>query len=144
LSITKFRGLWKWQYVLSQNCQNCIARQFYVKWSNKFDFSRIQSRLNAEFPLKLEFNPTTQAQAPELPIKLPQAPKSNSPTSSKGKKPTKKDLKAFALAFAKQFYEASEEEDEDSIAESSIHKSQIDLFQDAQDPFDAYDLSLEF
>jgi hypothetical protein len=111
----------KWQYVLSQNCQNYIARQFYVKWWDKFDFSRIQSRLNAEFPLKLEFNPTTQAQAPEaqspeLPIKLPQAPKSNSPTSSKGKKPTKKDLKAFALAFAKQFYEASEEEDEDSTA----------------------------
>jgi hypothetical protein len=81
-----------------------------------------------------------QSQSPEHADKLPQAPKSESPTSSKGKKPTKKDLKAFALAFAEQFYEASEEEeDEDSTAESSIHLSQIDPFQDAQDPYDGYD-----
>jgi hypothetical protein len=81
-----------------------------------------------------------QSQSPEHADKLPQAPKSESPTSSKGKKPTKNDLKAFALAFAEQFYEASEEEeDEDSTAESSIHLSQIDPFQDAQDPYDGYD-----
>jgi len=73
-----------------------------------------------------------QLQSPELAIKLPQALKLELPTSSKGKKPTKKDLKAFALAFAEQFYEASEEEeDEDSTAESSVHLSQINPYQDS-------------
>jgi hypothetical protein len=81
-----------------------------------------------------------QTQLLEPVAKLPQTPKSGSPTSSKGNKPTKKDLKAFALAFAEQFYEASqEEEDEDSTTESSIRLSQIDPFQDAQDLYDGFD-----
>jgi len=53
------------------------------------------------------------------------------PTSSKGKKPTKKDLKAFALAFAEEFYEASDKEEEDSTSESSVHLSQINPYQDS-------------
>jgi hypothetical protein len=95
----------------------------------------------------LEASPPAQAQAPvaqlqshEPIIKLPKAPKSESPTFSKGKKPTKKNLKAFALALAEQFYEASEEEE---TAESSSHPRQFDPFQDAQDPYDAYDLDLD-
>jgi hypothetical protein len=133
----------KWQYVLNHNC---IARQFYFKWWDKFDFTRIRSRLDTEFPLKSEDAPATQAQTPVVQspkphIKLPQAPKSESSTFSKGKKPTKKDFKAFALAFAKQFYEASEEEEEDSTTESSTHHNQVDFY---QDPLDAYDLGLDF
>jgi hypothetical protein len=31
-----------------------IARQFFVKWWDKFDFSRVQSRLHHEYPLKKE------------------------------------------------------------------------------------------
>jgi hypothetical protein len=72
-----------------------------------------------------------QLQSPELAIKLPQALKLELPTSSKGKKPTKKDLKAFALAFAEEFYEASDKEEEDSTSESSVHLSQINPYQDS-------------
>jgi hypothetical protein len=41
-----------------------------------------------------------------------------------------------------QFIEANddeEDEEEGSTAKSSIHLSQIDPFQDAQDPYDGYD-----
>ncbi|XP_062171082.1 uncharacterized protein LOC133876857 [Alnus glutinosa] len=83
------------------------------------------------------------------PIQLPpepiteQAPKSESPISSKGKMPAEKDFKAFALA--EQFFEQNEENsDEESTAESSVPRSQFDLFQDAQDPFDRYDLSCDY
>jgi hypothetical protein len=41
---------------------------------------------------------------------------------------------------AEQFYEASEEEE---TAKSSSHPRQFDPFQDAQDPYDAYDLDLD-
>jgi hypothetical protein len=48
----KVSWILKWQYVLSQNSQICIARQFFVKWWDKFDFSKVQTRLYHEFPLK--------------------------------------------------------------------------------------------
>jgi hypothetical protein len=74
-----------------------------------------------------------------------QTPKSDSPTSSKGKRPAKKDFKAFALALAEQFYEQNEEDsDKESTIGSSVLRSQFDLFQDAQDPFDGYNLSLDY
>jgi len=56
---------------MSQNNQNCKARQFSVKWWYKFDFSRVLSRLYHEFPLKLEAQPlVAQTQSPE-PITKP-------------------------------------------------------------------------
>jgi hypothetical protein len=122
-----------------------LQDSFLLKWWDKFDFSKIQSCLNIEFPFKSEVAPTAQAQVPvaqlqslEPAIKLPKAPKSESPTSSTRKKPTNNDVKTFALAFAKQFYKASDEEEEDSTAESSVHLSQIDPYQDAQDPYNGY------
>jgi CRISPR/Cas system CSM-associated protein Csm4 (group 5 of RAMP superfamily) len=83
-----------------------------------------------------------QVQPPEPIEKSPQVPKPGSFTSSKGKKPSKKDLKQVAYNFMQQFIEASddeEDEEEGSTVESSIHLSQIDPFQDAQDPYDGYD-----
>jgi hypothetical protein len=45
-----FKVSWilKWQYVFSS--QNCVARQFSVKWWDKFKFSLVQSCLKNEFP----------------------------------------------------------------------------------------------
>jgi len=44
----------------------------------------------------------------------------------------KKDFKAFALALTEQFFEQNEENsDEESTAESSVPRSQFELFQDA-------------
>jgi ATP-dependent exoDNAse (exonuclease V) beta subunit len=126
-----------------------IARQFFVKWWDKFDFSRVQSRLHHEYPLKKEAlqmiqTIMAQSQQPPEPI-IEQAPKSESPTSFKGKRPAKKDFKAFALALAEQFYEQNEENsNEESTVESSVPRSQFDLFQDVQDPFDGYDLSCDY
>jgi hypothetical protein len=143
----KISWILKWQYVMSQNNKKCIARQFSVKWWDKFDFSRVLSRLYLEFPFKSEAQPlVAQTQSPEPIIEpLSQDPKSDSPTSSNRKRPAKKDFKAFALSLAEQFYEQDEEEaDEESTAKSSVPRSQFDLFQDAQDPFDAYDLSLDY
>jgi len=85
-----------------------------------------------------------QSQQPPEPI-IEQAPKFESPTSSKGKRHAKKDFKAFALALAEQFYEENEvNSDEESTVEFSVPRSQFDLFQDAQDPFDGYDLSCDY
>jgi hypothetical protein len=151
----------KWQYTMSQNSQNCIARQLSVKWWDKFDFSRIRSRLDIEFPFKPEVTYSIQVRAPVAQLQPPepsQVPKSESPISSKGKRPAKKDFKAFALALAEQFYEVSEEEEEEEgTAESSIHhygeegtiesfirRYGFDPFQDAQDPYDAYDLNIDY
>jgi hypothetical protein len=98
-----------------------IARQFFVKWWDKFDFSRVQSCLHHEYPLKKEAlqmiqTIMTQSQQPPEPI-TEQAPKSESPTSFKGKRHAKKDFKAFAFALAEQFYEQNEENsDEESTA----------------------------
>jgi hypothetical protein len=39
----KISWILKWQYILSQNNHSCIARQFFVKWWDKFDFSRVQT-----------------------------------------------------------------------------------------------------
>jgi len=110
--------------------QNCVSKQFFVKWWDKFDFSRVQSRLNTEFPIKPAANPTAQVQAqPSEPInKLPQAPKSKSSTSSKGKKLSKKDLIEIALVFMQQLTKASddeENEEESFTAKSSTHLSQL-------------------
>jgi hypothetical protein len=91
------------------------------------DFSRVQSRLNTEFPIKPVAKPVAQVQTqPSKPINKP--PKSESSTSSKWKKPSKKDLKEIALAFMQQFTEASddeENEEEGFTAESSTHLSQL-------------------
>jgi hypothetical protein len=147
----------KWQYIFNQNC---IARQFSVKWWDKFKFSVVQARLKTEFPEEkktLEVQ-TAQAQAPEAQVQptKSESPKSTSPSSSKGKKPAKKDFKAFALALAEKFYECNEEEEEEEeeegsagssfphekedTAEALIHRYGFDLFQNAQDPYDAVDL----
>jgi hypothetical protein len=52
-----FKVSWilKWQYMFSS--QNCVARQFSVKWWDKFKFSLVQSRLKNEFierPLEIQ------------------------------------------------------------------------------------------
>jgi hypothetical protein len=50
---------------------------------------------------------------------------------------SKRDIMAIAQALIQQASEASDDEGEDSTAESSTHLSQLqfDLYQDAQDPF---------
>jgi hypothetical protein len=152
----KVSWILKWQYIFNQNC---IARQFSVKWWDKFKFSVVQSHLKDEFPEKSLEVQTAVVQAPEAqaqPIaKAPksESPKSESPTSSRGKRPTKKEFEAFALALAEKFYEDSKQEDEGSTesfvhryeekdAESFIRCYGFDLFQDAQDPFGTYELDL--
>jgi hypothetical protein len=135
-----FKVSWilKWQNVFNPNC---IARQFSVKWWDKFKFSLVQSRLKNEFPERslevqdsvthvseTQFKPTTEA------------PKPDSSTSSKGKKPSK--IKQIALNLMQQLIEAEDGNDEDeeaSTAESSIQH----YFQDAQDPYDITDLDLD-
>jgi hypothetical protein len=143
----------KWQYIFNHNC---IARQFSVKWWDKFKFSVIQPRLKIEFPEKTLEVQIAEVQAPEVQVQptKSESPKSTSPSSSKGKKPAKKDFKAFALALAEKFYEASEEEEEGSAGSSFPHEEEntaealicrygFDLFQDAQDPYDAVDLDCD-
>jgi len=103
----KISWILKWQYILSQNSHSCIVRQFFVKWWDKFDFSRVQTRLHHEYPLKKEapqmIQPImAQSQQPPEPI-TKQAPKSESPTSSKGKRHAKKDSRRLSLPLLSNF-----------------------------------------
>jgi hypothetical protein len=138
----KVSWILKWQYIFNQNC---ISRQFSVKWGDKFKFSPIQARLKTEFSEKSLTVPTVDDQVPAQPF--PKASKSVSSSSSKGKKPSKEEIKAFARALAEQYLEARVEDDVDkeeaSTAESSTQHYNFDPFQDAQNPFDVYDLDLD-
>jgi hypothetical protein len=65
------------------------------------------------------------------------------PLPPKEKGLLKRISRCFALA--EQSYEENEvNSDEESTAESSVPRSQFGLFQDAQDPFDGYDLSCDY
>jgi len=123
--------------------QNCVARQFFVKWWDKFKFSLVQSRLKNEFPEKpLEIQDSV-THVSETQVE-PASPKPESSSSSKGKKPSK--IKQVALKLMQQLIEAKDgdEEEESSTAESSVqHHYNFDLFQDAQDPYDITDLDLD-
>jgi hypothetical protein len=140
-----FKVSWilKWQYVFSS--QNCVTRQFSVKWWDKFKFSLVQSRLKHEFlerSLKVQDSVTHVSETQFKPVT--EIPKPASSTSSKGKKPSK--IKQIAFNLMKQLIEAEDgdEDEESSTAESSIqHHYNCDLFQDAQDPYDITNLDLD-
>jgi hypothetical protein len=137
-----FKVSWilKWQYVFIT--QNCVARQFSVKWWDKFNFSLVQSRLSKEFPERPPIIQDSVTHVSETQIE-PTSPKPDSSTSSKGKKSSK--IKQ-ALKLMQQLVEAEEgdEDEEASTAESSVqHHFNFDSFQDAQDPYDFTDLDLD-
>jgi len=138
-----FKVSWilKWQYMFSS--QNCVARQFSVKWWDKFKFSLVQSRLKNEFPeMPLEIQDSV-THVSETQVELA-SPKPESSSSSKGKKPS--NIKQVALKLMQQLIEAEDgdEEEELSTAESSVqHHYIFDPFQDAQDPYDITDLDLD-
>jgi hypothetical protein len=113
--------------------QNCVARQFSIKWWDKFKFSLVQSLLKNEFPersLEVQDSVTHVSETQVEPVT--EIPKPASSTSSKGKKPSK--IKQIAFNLMKQLIEA---EDGDEDEESST------LFQDAQDPYDITNLDLD-
>jgi hypothetical protein len=137
-----FKVSWilKWQYVFIT--QNCVARQFSVKWWDKFNFSLVQSRLTKEFPERPPIVQDSVTHVSETQIE-PTSPKPDSSTSSKGKKPSK--IKQ-ALKLMQQLVDAEKgnEDEEASTAESSVqHHFNFDAFQDAQDPYDFTDLDLD-
>jgi hypothetical protein len=123
--------------------QNSVARQFSVKWCDKFKFSLVQSRLKNEFPekpLEIQDSVTHVSETQVEPATF----KPESSTYSKGKKPSK--IKQIALKFMQQLIEAEDgdEDEEASTAESYVqHHHNFDLFQDAQDPYDFTDLDLD-
>jgi len=125
--------------------QNWVARQFSVKWWDKFKFSLVQSRLKNEFlemPLEIQDSVTHVSETQVEPASP--KPESSSSSSSKGKKPSK--IKQVALKLMQQLIEAEDgdEEEELSTAESSVqHHYSFDPFQDAQDPYDITDLDLD-
>ncbi|GLT71247.1 hypothetical protein SLA2020_432810 [Shorea laevis] len=151
----------KWQYIFSDGC---IARQFSVKWWDKYNFSLIQEQLYSEFSAEQlsQTSPEVQLQ-PELISRLPpasmalKAPKasksvssassskeksgsSKSKSSAKAKKPSRKDILAMAEVLLQQASEGDDEDEDNASSaesESSIHLDQLnDSYQDAQDPFD--------
>jgi len=133
-----FKVSWilKWQYVFIS--QNCVARQFSVKWWDKFNFSLVQSHLMKKFPESSPAIEDSVTHVSETQVE-PTSPKPESSTSSKGKKSSK--IKQ-ALKLMQQLIEAEDgnEDEEASTVESSVqHHYNFDPF---QDPYDFTDLNL--
>jgi hypothetical protein len=155
----------KWQYTITDEV--ILARQFSVKWWDKYNFTKVQERLYSEFSGQTsQATPVALPQAaPAAPIqpksrkqqalKAPdqalQAPRKSSPSassskdqqssSSKSKKKTsseKKTSKQDILAIVQALLDQNSNEDDDgSSSDSSVH---LDNIKDSfQDPLGAQD-----
>ncbi|CAL2248432.1 unnamed protein product [Prunus armeniaca] len=121
----------KWSYKVARDTTRVLARQFLVKWWNKFEVDRIAKYVYNDLP--------------QEPIPHPVSPTGSTRSSLSVEGKSKSELQEIARQLIIQTSQMDDDEDNDSPSSSSCQPMQSPAkkkswYEDSQDPYDAYDL----
>ncbi|CAL8118498.1 unnamed protein product [Prunus armeniaca] len=133
LFVAKYKVPWilKWSYKVDKDTR-VLARQFSVKWWDKFEVERIAKYVYNDLP--------------QEPIQHPVSPTGSTRSSLSVEGKSKSELQEIARQLIIQASQMDDDEDNDSPSSSSCQPMQSPAkkkswFEDSQDPYDGYDLN---
>ncbi|CAL2257673.1 unnamed protein product [Prunus armeniaca] len=134
LFIARYKVPWilKWSYKVARDTTRVLARQFSVKWWDKFEVDRIAKYVYNDLP--------------QEPIPHPISPTGSTRSSLSVEGKSKTELQEIARQLIIQASQMDDDEDNDSPSSSSCQPMQSPAkkkfwYKDSQDPYDAYDLN---
>ena len=132
LFIARYKVPWilKWSYAITKDTR-VFARQFSVKWWDKFEVDRIAKYVYNDLPRE--------------PVPRPVSPTGSVRSSLSIEGKSKAELQEIARQLIIQASQMDDDEDNDSPPSSSCQPMQSPAktkpwYDDSQDPYDAYDL----
>ena len=119
-----------WSYAINQNL---LDREFFTKWWDRFRPTDVISKLYKDFPLPVQ-KPIAHCTRSQLSLDSVQIFGKSS-----------KELKDLAQQLLLQSEQLeSIERDSPASSEASCNRAPVDPFQDAQDPYDGYNLDSDY